>query len=241
MSGYSYTDIFDTKGIEYLIIIGFMLLMIPFWIFLNRPLKVRQNVMKSLGVLLLDTLRIPPGIFYSRNHTWTHMEKSGHARIGLDDLLLHITGGVEVRYVRNPGERVKKGDLLAEITRNGKQLNIASPVSGEIKRVNSGLSENPETLMNDPYGEGWMYKVKPDKWIEETASCYLAGEAIEWTGRELQRFKDFISMAVHRHSPGTSTVILQEGGELCDHPLSGMPDEVWQDFQSSFLDREGKK
>jgi len=236
MDSFTYSDIFDTKGIEYLIIIGFLLLIIPFWIFLSKPLKVRRKIIKSLGVLKFNILKIPRGLFYCKNHTWSHLEKSGDARIGIDDLLVHLTGQVEVSNLRNPGERINKGDMLAELSQGGKKLLITSPISGEVKDVNRSLKKNSENLSTDPYGTGWICKLKPDKWVEETSSYYLADESINWIRREIERFKDFIAVSVQKHHPETSMVVLQEGGELTDNPLSEMPDNIWHDFQESFLD-----
>jgi len=234
MEGFSYTNVFDTKGIEYLIIIGFLLLIMPFWVLLNKPLKVKEKI-ASLGGLMLSVLKIPKGLFYSKNHTWSHLESSGNARIGLDDLLLHITGQVEIGKLRIPGEKVNKGDIIAEIRHDGKQLRIASPLSGEIESVNSSLAENPGMMNADPYGAGWIYNIRPEKWVEETHSYYLADAAIEWTKREMERFKDFIAASVQKYSPEIDLVIMQEGGELSDNPLSEMPNEIWQDFEVSFL------
>jgi hypothetical protein len=72
--------------------------------------------------------------------------------------------------------------------------------------------------------------------MEETDTYYMANEALTWTRMELQRFKDFIAGSVKKYNPEVSMVLLQNGGELCDMPLSGLPDEIWQDFQKSFLD-----
>jgi len=233
MDGFTYTNIFDTKGIEYLIIISFLLLIIPFWIYLNKPLKFK----KALGILSEKLFRIPQGLFYSKNHTWTHLEKSGYARLGLDDLLMHITGEVELSNLKNPGERVEKGELIAELKQNGKLLKIVSPLSGEIQMLNSSLKDKPEILNEDPYGKGWVYTIKPDKWVAETNSYLLAEDALEWAKSELTRFKDFAAMSVKQLSPESSMVILQEGGELSDNPLFGMPEEIWRNFQKEFLDK----
>lgn len=235
MDGFSYTNIFDTKGLEYLIIIGFLILIVPFWRALNKPLMVKEKIRESLGVLNAAVLRIPEGLLFNRNHVWTHLERSGKATLGLDDLLMHITGEVELKNFRNPGERVRKGDLIAEITQDGKQLKITSPVSGEISDVNDNIISEPALLNNDPYQRGWLYKIKPERWKEETGDYYMAGEARRWAEKELLRFKDFIANSVKKHSPETAGVVLQEGGELVDYPLSGMPAETWEDFQDAFL------
>lgn len=239
MDGFTYTNIFDTKGIEYLIIIAFLILVIPFWMSLNKPLRIKERIKEALGVLSEKILKIPQGLFYSKNHTWTHLEKSGNARVGLDDLLVHLTGQVELSGFMNPGDRVNKGDLLTQITQDGKYLKISSPISGEIMSANTSLEEHSETLSKDPYGKGWLYEIKPEKWLEETNNYYLSEDATNWSAKELSRFKDFISFSMKKHSPETSMIIMQEGGELKDNPLSGMPDEVWMDFQKSFLEQEG--
>jgi len=235
MDGFSYTNIFDTKGIEYLIVIGFLILVIPFWRALNKPVKVKEAISERFGILNAAVLKIPEGLFFSKNHVWSHLERSGKVSLGLDDMLMHITGRVELKNFRNPGERIRKGDLIAEITQDGKQLKIASPISGEIRDVNEYVSSEPGVLNEDPYGSGWLYKIKPDKWTEETADCAIAADAKTWSENELLKFKDFVAHSLEKHYPQTSAVILQEGGELIDHPLTGMPEEVWKDFQDSFL------
>jgi glycine cleavage system H protein len=70
MDGFTYYNMFDTKGIEYLVVIAFLLLLIPFWLALNRRVNVKETVRKALGVLSANVLRIPQGVFYSKNHTW---------------------------------------------------------------------------------------------------------------------------------------------------------------------------
>ena len=239
MDEYIYTNIFDTKGVEYLIIIGFLLLVIPFWIILNQPLVIKAKVKKAFEIITENILRIPKGLFYSKNHTWTQLESSGYAKVGLDDLLLHLTGDIKLINLKVPGEKVNGGDLIAKIIQNEKHLNIKSPISGLIKETNISLIENPEVLNEDPYVEGWIIKIKPDKWIEETRSFFLAEDAVLWLKNELARFKDFINTSTKKHSPELSMVIMQEGGELLDNPLSEMPNDVWQDFQAQFLDQIG--
>jgi glycine cleavage system H protein len=99
------------------------------------------------------------------------------------------------------------------------------------------LGESPGVINEDPYGKGWIYKIQPTGWIADTGTYYLADEAIEWSKTELERFKDFLAISLRRYTPETSMVILQDGGEIIDRPLSELPGEVWQDFQKSFLNQ----
>jgi len=234
MEQFTYHNIFATKGIEYIAIIAFLALLIPFWVLLNKQAKTR-NIRKALGVLSAGILRIPQGLFFSKNHTWTHMDRSGAAKVGLDDLLLHITGEVKFKNLKNPGETIKKGDLLTEIDQDGKILQVLSPISGKILNTNENLNDNPDMLIADPYGLGWVYKIKPSNWIAETNSYYLADEATDWSVKELARFKDFVAGSLRNQSPEPSMLVLQDGGEIRDNALSEMPAEIWRDFQKSFL------
>ncbi len=235
MDGFSYTDIFATKGIEYLVVITFLLLMIPFWMILGKESAITTRLRKVFSNLSFNVLKIPQGLFYGKNHTWMFMEKSGIAKVGLDDLLLHLTGEVKCLFSKNNGEMINKGDLFIELIQDGKLLKIISPVSGKIMGVNTILSQNPAILNNDPYGNGWIYKIKPTNWSAEVQECLFAEQATQWSARELDRVKDFLAVSLGNNSTESSIVILQDGGELCDHTLAPLSDSIWQDFEKEFL------
>lgn len=235
MDGFTYVNIFETKGIEYLAIIAFLLLLIPFWLLLNRKTKISGHIRRASGILSANILSIPQGLFYSKNHLWTHLEKSGSAKVGMDDLLLHFTGEVKLNYFKNPDEIVKKGEIMAEIDQEGKRLRIYSPISGKFLLTNPLLNEYPEILNEDPYGKGWMCQIQPSNWVEETKSYFLAEEAITWSAKELVRFRDFLARTMGKYSEEPSMIALQDGGELSDKPLSLMPVEIWKDFQEEFM------
>ncbi|MGQ7868116.1 glycine cleavage system protein H [Sunxiuqinia sp. sy24] len=235
MDGFSYTNIFATKGIEYLAIIGFFLLMIPFWMLLTRKSKSASQMQLAGRLITAATLRIPHGIFFSKFHSWAYLEKSGVARVGLDDLLLHLTGEVNITHLKEPGDRIHKGELLTQINQDGKSLRIFSPISGEIQQTNEMLADEPGLMKEDPYRQGWMYAIKPSNWKADTNTHFLAEDASNWAAQELNRFKDFLSVSVTKHLADPTQVVLQDGGELVDQPLAELPPEVWQDFQETFL------
>ena len=238
MDGFTYHDIFQTKGIEYIVIIAFLFILIPFWVIINRKEQISRNIRKVFRALTIDNLQIRKGLFYSKNHTWTHLEKSGAAQVGLDDLLLHLTGEVRLHFMKNPEDIITRGDLLAEIDQKGKLLRIFSPISGKILDTNSLLNEDPGIINEDPYGRGWICKIQPTNWIDETKSYFLGGEAINWSKNEVERLKDFLALSMIKSSPEPSMIVLQDGGEIGENALSEMPSEVWQDFQQEFLDQK---
>lgn len=235
MEGFTYQNIFETKGIEYLLIIGFFAILIPFWIILNKQKGVSRFLRRSSGNLRERLINVPQGVFFSKFHTWTHLGRSGIATVGVDDLLLHLTGSVQYAPVKHPGDLTEKGELLAVVMNNDKHLDILSPLSGEIVEDNPALREDAGQLNRDPYGTGWMYKVRPSSWIPETQSYYLADKATAWSARELNRFREWLVSRLPKYGDVDSRLVLQDGGELADGPLAELPAEVWQDFQETFI------
>ena len=236
MYEFNYHNIFETKGTEYLLTIVFFAILIPFWMILNKQVKVKEQIKHALGILTTGILNIPRGLFYNHNHTWAYLEKSGTAKIGIDDLLQHLTGSVQVKPIKNLGDTVKKGETIASFKQKGKTLNITSPISGKIVNLNDEIVQNPAVLNIDPYNKGWICSVEPSNWKNETGGCYLAEDAVNWAAKEIDRFKDFVAFSLKKHFPDYSLVALQDGGELKDNTLSELPEEIWQDFQKEFLD-----
>ena len=234
MEGFSYLNIFDTKGIEYLVILGFFAILIPFWIVLNRQVKITRELKKIIGTLTSKVLDVPQGLFFSRFHTWAHLERSGTAKVGLDDLLCHITGDVNFTPLKKEGDPIAKGELMGEVMQEGKRLKIFSPISGKVLDINSFLSTKSGSV-EDPCGKGWIYKIKPVNWVDDTREYYLAEEATLWSKEELDRFKDFLAVSMKHHAPFQPVTVLQDGGELRDNVLSELPQEIWNDFQEGFL------
>ncbi|MFN8239711.1 MAG: glycine cleavage system protein H [Bacteroidales bacterium] len=239
MEGFTYHNIFETKGIEYLVILGFFAILIPFWLVLNRRVEITRQIRKGIGVLKAGLFKVPQGVFHFGNHTWAHLEKSGVARVGLDDLLVRITGDISVSWLKHEGDNVMKDDPVAEIKHEGKTLAITSPLSGTFTGRNMEISKDPAVVTVDPYNEGWLLRIKPTAWIAETHDCHVAAEANSWLDSELERFRTFLATSLAKVSPESSKIVLQDGGELVENTLSELPGEVWKDFESEFLN--GKK
>ena len=235
MEGFTYTNIFETKGIEYLAIIVFFLVLIPFWLLLNRKIKATEKAGEQL-FLTAGSFVVPKGIFFSKFHSWAHLQTDGLAKVGIDEFLLRITGSVNYLLLKEPGEWVRKGEVLIMVEHEGKKLEILSPLTGKIEKANStGFADSHDT--NDPafYKNGWICMIQPSNWKTETVSCFLAEEALNWFNQELKRVKDFIAEAVTFVSNDSVQAVMQDGGELYDQPLTEFPREVWNNFQEQFL------
>ena len=181
-------------------------------------------------------LIVPQGLYFDKTHTWAFMEKDGTVSVGIDDFLQHITGPITRIEMKNPGEIIKKGDLLFSIIQLGKQLNLYSPVSGTIKKHNESLVTKSSYINSSPYSEGWVYLIEPINWYKEIQLLDIADKYKRWLCTEFQRVKDFLATTLKPDNLEYSYIVLQDGGILKDGILSDFGPEIWEDFQTKFLD-----
>lgn len=231
MDAFTYHDIFQTKGIEYIIIITFLVLLIPFWVYLSKKPQWMANLQQSVGQLVDSVWQVSKGVYYNKNHTWAHMEKSGLAQVGPDNWLINIVGSASFIPQKEVGSEIKKGDVLADIRQDDKTLRIYSPITGTIRQKNQQVFDGNDDTISDP----WLFKIEPKHWKAETQQSYLGDESEKWFKKELGRFKDFVAVSSSQNSPDVAMVVLQEGGELMENPMAGLPAAVWSDFQKEFL------
>ena len=190
----------------------------------------------SMGVFNEESVIIPKGLYFGKTHSWAFMKKNGSVKIGIDDFLQHITGTITRVELKRAGETVKKGELLMSIIRKGKLLNIYSPISGTITEVNENLEYNSSLLNSSPYSEGWVYLIEPLNWGLEIQYLLIAEKYKEALKDEFARLKDFFTSLIKANSLDFAYVTMQDGGELTDNPLAELEPEVWDDFQTKFID-----
>ena len=190
----------------------------------------------SMGVFNEESVIIPKGLYFGKTHSWAFMKKNGSVRIGIDDFLQHITGTITRVELKATGETVKKGELLLSIIRKGKLLNIYSPISGTITEVNKNLETNSSLLNSSPYSDGWVYMIEPTNWSLEIQYLLIAEKYKEALKDEFLRLKDFFSILVKANSHDFAYVTMQDGGELLDNPLAELGPNIWDDFQTKFID-----
>lgn len=112
--------------------------------------------------------KIPEELLYSSDHEWA-LEKDGVVTVGITDHAQTQLG--DITYVELPevGSDYEKSDDFGEIESNKSVSQLYAPVSGEIVEINEDLDDNPEVINDDPYGEGWMVKIRltvPDQLAE---------------------------------------------------------------------------
>lgn len=105
-------------------------------------------------------MQIPDDLRYSTDHEWVRVEE-GRVRVGITDYAQDALGDVVFVSVPSVGTVVAAGQSLSEVESTKSVSDIYSPVAGTVIEVNATLSESPQRLNDDPYGEGWIFVVEP--------------------------------------------------------------------------------
>lgn len=206
----------------------------------RRATRSRESIYKDLANVTdsfdENSVKLPRGLFYDKSHTWTFMEKNGQVRVGMDDFLQHVTGSISRVQLKEVGESVYKGEALFTIIQNGKHLTIYSPISGKITSLNDNLYDAPSAINSAPYGEGWVYLIEPTNWFREIQFMISGEKFTSWLTGEFVRLKDFLAQSAGVNLNQHAYVLMQDGGAIKDGILEEMEPEVWEDFQTKFLD-----
>jgi len=104
---------------------------------------------------------------YTDSHEW--VESSGDERlVGITDHAQKMLGDIVFVELPQPGDTVTRGDELMTIESPKAAASIYAPISGEVVAVNEGLESGPERINSSPYKDGWILKLKPTQWEEES-------------------------------------------------------------------------
>jgi glycine cleavage system H lipoate-binding protein len=202
----------------------------------KKTAQVYSDDITIAPALNVSSIKAPAGLLYDKTHTWVFMEKDGMVRIGINDFLQHITGSLSQIKMKSSGQQIRKGEKMVSIVREGKQLDIYSPVTGVIRKQNQSVLSNPVQVNIEPYDNGWLYQVEPLNWARETRFMIMADKFRDWLDDEFTRLKDFMAASASSNKVVYNHIVLQDGGELTDNVLADMAPEVWEDFQTQFID-----
>ena len=104
--------------------------------------------------------QIPPELKYVKTHEWLELLADGTVKVGITDHAQEMLG--DMVYVELPevGRELNAGDECGVVESVKAASDVYSPLTGRIVEVNETVTETPETVNSDPYGDGWLYRLK---------------------------------------------------------------------------------
>ena len=109
----------------------------------------------------MSELEYPEDLRYTAEHEWVRV--SGDiVRIGITSFAQEALGDVVYVSLPSVGDTVSAGDSCGEVESTKSVSDLYAPLGGEVTGVNDALDGSPELVNSDPYGEGWMYEMRPE-------------------------------------------------------------------------------
>jgi glycine cleavage system H lipoate-binding protein len=219
MEGFSFVDIYATKGIEYLLTIAFLSGFLFFAVrFLFRSVAVQDHAEPAVesGV---EWFSVPKGLFFHRGHGWLSREGDDSVKVGMDDYARRLIGSLSSVDLPEVGTSLRQGEPGWGVKADGKTIPMLSPVGGRVVEVNRAALSNPALVSADPFGAGWLMKVKAPRLSTELKNLLSGDLAKRW-------IEDAVD-SIRLRSGAAVGATIQDGGMPVDGLARALYGEEW--------------
>ncbi len=228
------------KTYEYLLAIGYLLLFIPFWKYVQGGRKPAEATVGAAarhaeakpaaraatrGAALPSWFQVPAGIHLHPGHTWARLEADGLVAVGADDFAHKLVGSAKVGLPAL-GERISQGEPAFQIGDGEKDVPMLAPVDGTVVAVNQGVKEKQDGL-DDPYGRGWLFKVKAPRLAANLRQLLQDGAA--------RRFMEEAEARISLQLAPELGRVLQDGGTPVHGIARALAGDKWDDLARQFF------
>ena len=215
-------EFLPTKGIEYLLAISYLLLLAPFWWFAVRGTHEAPEAAAAEpnhAGAAPGWFRVPAGFHFHRGHTWAKPDEGGLVRVGMDDFARLFLGQPQALSLPAVGERLQQGEKGWSVKVDGQHVSLLSPVQGEVAEVNTEAIANPSLMQDDPYGKGWLLKVRAPGRSSGLKNLLPSTLAKTWMDDTSRRISTLMAPDLG--------MVLQDGGELVSGIARELAGDEW--------------
>ncbi len=188
---------------------------------------VRPESTSRVVPAMVAGFQVRDNISYHAGHTWALSESRELVRVGMDDFASKLIGKIDSISLPQRGRWVRQGQKIWTIFRDGKSVDMVSPIEGTIAEVNESVAKNPELARKDPYGEGWLVTVQaPDSKLN--FRNLLGGTLARlWT--------ESAALQLRNKVPTLAGAMAQDGGVAVDDLTAHMPNQDWAEITREFF------
>lgn len=176
---------------------------------------------------------LPEGLHYHRGHTWARVLSPDTAVVGVDDFARHLVGRVNRVKPPRVGSWMRQGALGGSLRCATHEADLVAPLEGEVIEVNDAARHDPDAVNEDPYGRGWLYKVRTANMAANLRNLLDGSTARRWT-EDAREQLELRLMAL-------SGSVLQDGGEPAPDFADHLDPQEWHALAGEFLLAEGRR
>lgn len=194
----------------------------------NNQEKRQQEIPARPQMAEVFGFQVPTSNYYlHQGHAWALVEKDDQVRVGVDDFSQKLLGPADKIALPAVGKVYYQDHIGMSLFRQGHKAPFLAPVDGAIEAINPKVRQNPSLVHNDPYGDGWLFLVKPTN-IKHNLATLSYGEAnAVWIDQESHRLLSLMETTVG--------VTLPSGGAVIDDVYGHYPRLGWRPLVQSFL------
>lgn len=127
----------------------------------------------------VEGYKVLEGLYYSKDWMWIKIE-DGKARVGITDYAQKQMREIVFAELPSVGDEVNKDEAFGTLESVKSVSDLISPLTGKVVEVNEKVTESPEVINEDPYGEGWLIVIEPSNLEEELKTLMNFEQAVEW-------------------------------------------------------------
>jgi glycine cleavage system H protein len=228
MGGFSFVDIYATKGIEYLIVIGFLATFVLFCSYL--AIRGGESEEAKRAPDFVERFRVPGEFLFHQGHGWAKDGNDGVVSVGLDDFAQKLVGKVDFIDLPPVGSRLSQGEKGWVLRAGTQAIPMLSPLDGEVVAVNDEAARSPDIVHEDPYGKGWLLKVHPARLAANRTNLLTGRLAQMWMEEALHGLRHTMggNLGPLYQDGGTTLVVYQHGGAATTLNARAMYGEDWE-------------
>ncbi len=123
-------------------------------------LQLRGGVPYFVHLKIRTLMTFPDELQYTPDHEWIRLEADGTAIVGITDFAQHELGDIVYVDINTIGQTLAKGEIFGSVEAVKTVSDLFLPIAGEILEMNDEAEKSPELVNTDPYGRGWIVRVK---------------------------------------------------------------------------------
>jgi glycine cleavage system H lipoate-binding protein len=166
--------------------------------------------------------RMPEGLRYHFGHSWAKAEGPQTVRIGLDDMAARFIGKATRLTLPKRGQWIRQGQKVWSLERDGRTIEMASPIEGMITDVNEMALADPQLPLRDPYGEGWLVAVHSPDARTNFRNLLSGAVAHKWLEEAAARLRGAV--------PALAGAYAQDGGLMVEDLGEHIPEKEWNEL-----------
>lgn len=184
--------------------------------------KIMESVLKAKkvrGITLWDNL------LYHEGHTWLAPETGKVVRMGIDAFAVKLLGDVDSIWIPEKNSRINKNEHFAKIISGKSNFKLESGINGRVIAVNPSVQRDPQIIARDPYGAGWLVKVRLEN--NGIDGFYKGGDAEKWFLREWDKLYYLMT--------AEAGLTFTDGGEITTKNIKKIDRSKWELIVKEFL------